>query len=51
MLFRKLVPVYLVPTINVNAGITASFSLSLINSVVYFIFVERVIRDYFQIFK
>ena len=51
MLFRKLVPVYLVPTINVNVGITASFSLSLINSVVYFIFVERVIRDYFQIFK
>lgn len=51
MLFRKLVPVYLAPTINVNAGIAASFSLSLINSVVYFIFVERVIRDYFQIFK
>lgn len=51
MLFRKLVPVYLAPAINVNAGITASFPLSLIDSVVYFIFVERVIRDYFQMFE
>lgn len=49
MLFRKLLPMYPAPAINVNVGLAAYFSLSLIKSVAYFIFVERVIRDCFQI--